>query len=229
MPNLEKEGILLVDKPKGNTSFSLVGKLRYLSGIKKIGHAGTLDPFATGVLVLLVGRPYTKLSDTFLHSDKAYTGQIQLGAATDTYDLEGEVTCTSNKIPSLEEVEKAVATFQGEIQQIPPMYSAKKIQGKKLYELARKGIEIKRSPVKIEVQLSLLSYAYPHLTFSLECSKGTYVRSIAHDLGNLLGSCAHLQTLKRTRSGIFHIDDCVAGEKLFTPNFDYRQHLKSHI
>lgn len=208
------EGILLVDKPKGQTSFSLVSVLRKRLNVKKIGHAGTLDPFATGVMVLLIGRNYTRLSDSFLDKDKEYIAQVYLGIATDTYDCEGSEQFKSDYVPSIEEVEKAVGFFQGEIKQTPPMYSAKKVQGKKLYELARKGIEVERAPVTIQVQTELLNYAYPHLTLRIRCSKGTYIRSIGHDLGKLLTCGAHLTNLQRTKSGSFRIEDCLDGSLL---------------
>ena len=140
-----KEGVLLINKPEGRTSFSLIRALRKLTGIKKIGHAGTLDPFATGVMVMLIGREYTRLSDKLLLQDKEYLGSVVLGVSTDTYDCDGKVVARSKKIPTLEEVQVAVSKFQGEIEQIPPMFSAKKVQGKKLYELARKGVTIERS------------------------------------------------------------------------------------
>ena len=180
------EGILLVNKPKGQTSFSLVAILRRVLNVKKIGHAGTLDPFATGVMVMLVGRNYTRLSDQFLLKDKEYVARLRLGIATDTFDCEGEIRSESDYIPSLQEIHAAIAYFQGEFEQIPPMFSAKKVNGKKLYELARKGIEIERTPVKIRATTELVSYNYPYLEFRVTCSSGTYIRSIGHDLGCML-------------------------------------------
>lgn len=203
------EGILLIDKPKGRTSFSLVHELRKRLKVKKIGHAGTLDPFATGVMVMLVGRNYTRLSDQFLCNSKEYEAEVFLGATTDTYDLDGQLTSQSPNIPSLEEIVKALKNFQGEIEQIPPMFSAKKIKGKKLYELARKGIEVERASVKICLETHFISYNYPFLYLRIACSKGTYIRSIAHDLGHSLGCGAHLTNLKRTRSGKFTLEECI--------------------
>lgn len=205
------EGILLVNKPKGKSSFSLVYDLRKCLGVKKIGHAGTLDPFATGVMVMLIGRNYTRLSDQFLTSDKEYVAYLFLGAETDTYDNEGQVVATSPLIPTLAEIEEQLKSFQGEVEQIPPMFSAKKQNGKKLYELARKGQVVERKPCKVILKTELLHYAYPHLELKIECSKGTYIRSIAHDLGKLLGCGAHLIDLTRTRSGTYKIEDCVDG------------------
>ncbi len=177
------EGLLLVDKPEAKTSFSLIRALRKLTGIKKIGHAGTLDPFATGVMVLLVGKQYTKLSDSLLLSDKEYLTELCLGVTTDTYDCDGKIVASSKKKPTLKAIEKAVATFQGELEQVPPMYSAKKVNGKKLYELAREGKTIERKPAKISLETEIVSYTYPKLELRIKCSKGTYIRSIGHELG----------------------------------------------
>lgn len=203
------EGILLINKPKGKTSFSLVSLLRKRLGVKKIGHAGTLDPFATGVMVMLIGRNYTKLSDQFLTNDKEYVTTLHLGITTDTFDTEGTVLEKSDLVPTLEQINHAIDSFQGEIEQIPPMFSAKKVNGKKLYELARKGIEIARKAVKVNVQIELLSYQYPYLQLKVACSKGTYIRSLGEDIGKQLGCGAHLCVLQRTRSGKFKLEDCV--------------------
>ncbi len=210
-------GILLVDKPRNKTSFSLVGALRRILKIKKIGHAGTLDPFATGVMVMLIGKKYTKLSDTFLCLDKEYLAEVFLGVETDSYDCDGAVISRNDTIPSLEQVSKAIQNLQGEIEQIPPMFSAKKQGGKKLYELARKGITIDRPAMKVTVDLQLIKYTYPHIILRVNCSKGTYIRSIAHDLGKALGCGAHLSQLQRTRSGAFKLDACMDGSLLFDP------------
>lgn len=205
------EGILIVDKPKGKTSFSLVYELRKSLGVKKIGHAGTLDPFATGVMVMLIGRRYTRLADRFLTCDKEYLAQVYLGKTTDTYDCDGQVTAECSIIPSLKEIEESLKEFQGEIDQIPPMFSAKKIQGEKLYKLARKGQVVERKPVKVFLHTELISYHYPILELRVSCSKGTYIRSIASDLGNKLGCGAHLSGLIRTRSGTYHLKDSMDG------------------
>lgn len=214
-------GILLVDKPKGKTSFSLVAMLRRIYGVKKIGHAGTLDPFATGVMVLLVGKNYTKLSDQFLGQDKEYEALLHLGTVTDTYDCEGQVVRTSDKVPTLQEIASVVEKFQGEILQVPPMFSAKKVGGKKLYELARKGISIEREAKKVSVQIQILHYEYPDLSIRVACSKGTYIRSLAYEMGEDLACGAHLTELKRTRSGSFHLKDCVDGALLQNPPQDH--------
>jgi len=220
------EGILLVDKPQGRTSFSLIRALRKLTGIRKIGHAGTLDPFATGVMVMLIGRDYTRLSDKLLFQDKEYLAEVNLGVSTDTYDCDGKVVARSKKVPTLEQIEKALEYFQGEIEQIPPMYSAKKVGGKKLYELARKGEEIERKPAIVRVSTTLLTYNYPYLSIKVACSKGTYIRSIAHELGNRLGCGAHLSQLERTRSGQFFIKDCLDGNHLDESDFDITPYLR---
>lgn len=208
------EGIIPIHKPKGISAFSLVRLLRKHLGVKKIGHAGTLDPFATGVMVLLVGRNFTRLSDSLLNQDKEYVGRIKLGQTTDTYDCEGCITSQSDMIPTLEEIEEALKHFQGEVQQIPPMYSAKKQNGKKLYELARKGQTVERKAATVRLHTELVAYSYPHIDIRVNCSKGTYIRSLAHDIGTLLGCGAHLASLTRTRSGSFQLKHCFDGERL---------------
>ncbi|WP_348664163.1 tRNA pseudouridine(55) synthase TruB [Chlamydia vaughanii] len=221
-----KEGILLIDKPEGRTSFSLIRALTKLIGVKKIGHAGTLDPFATGVMVMLVGRKFTRLSDVLLFEDKEYAGVAHFGTTTDSYDCNGKIVGRSKKIPTYEEILEAAQYFQGEIQQIPPMFSAKKINGKKLYEYARKGLSIERRHSTVQVSLQITKYEYPLLHFSVHCSKGTYIRSIAHELGNMLGCGAYLEELRRLRSGSFSIDQCIDGRLLDNPDFDVSPHLR---
>lgn len=213
-----KEGILLIDKPAGKTSFYLVNVLRRILGVRKIGHAGTLDPFATGVMVMLIGKNYTRLSDSFLTQDKEYKATVRLGIETDSYDIDGEVLSTSDLTPSLAEIEQAIQKFQGKIEQTPPMFSAKKIGGQKLCDLARQGKVLERKPVTVTVKTTLLSYNYPHLEILVQCSKGTYIRSIAHDLGLLLGTGAHLENLVRTRSGSFSLGDCLPYAELNLEN-----------
>jgi tRNA pseudouridine55 synthase len=213
-PNPLNEGILLINKPRGKTSFSLVATLRRLLDVQKIGHAGTLDPFATGVMVLLVGRQYTQLSDQFLMHDKEYIAQLHLGIVTDTYDCEGKILQESTLIPSLQEIETVVEGFQGEILQVPPMFSAKKKEGKKLYELARQGKTIEREAVPVCLQIEIQHYLYPYLELKVACSKGTYIRSLGHDIGAALGCGAYVSQLERVRSGSFHIEDCFDGALL---------------
>lgn len=216
------EGILLIDKPAGITSFRLVAILRKKLHVKKIGHAGTLDPFATGVMVMLVGRNYTRLSDKLLGQNKKYRVRVRLGVTTDSYDCEGKVTSTSDVVPSLEEVQEVLKAFQGAIMQTPPMFSAKKVEGKKLYELARKGEEVERKPVEVTVQTELEGYNYPYVDLSVSCSKGTYIRSIAHDLGLKLGCGAHAEKLIRTQSGQFTLEQCISFAELEDPSFDLK-------
>lgn len=215
-PNEQPAGILLVNKPRGKTAFSLVYALRRILNVRKIGHAGTLDPFATGVMVMLIGRTYTKLSNTFLCSDKEYLAKVRLGISTDTFDCDGQVKTTSDIIPTQAQIETALLNFQGEIDQIPPMFSAKKQNGKKLYELARQGKTVERAAVKVRVTTTMIDYSFPYLTLAVTCSKGTFIRSIANDLGELLGCGAHLECLERVRSGHFNIDDCLDGTLLFS-------------
>lgn len=229
MNNYKGEGILLVDKEKERTAFYLVKVLRKLTGIKKIGHAGILDPFATGVMVMLIGRPYTKMAGKFLNDDKEYQATLKLGVATDTFDCDGTFTESSTKVPSLKEIEAVLEDFQGCIEQTPPMFSAKKIEGQKLYTLARQGIVVERKPIQINVHIELLDYTYPELKMRVACSKGTYVRSLAHDIGLKLGCYAHLTALQRTRSGNFCLKDCVDAKSLSDPSFLYMPHLRKQI
>lgn len=230
-PNIHNpvvEGILLINKPVNKTSFSLVGSLRRILKIKKIGHAGTLDPFATGVMVMLIGKQYTKLSDQFLASDKEYIATVRLGIETDTYDCDGQTIQENALAPTHEQIHQALQHFQGEIMQVPPMFSAKKKNGKKLYDLARKGITIEREPVPVTVATSLVRYEYPLIELRIACSKGTYIRSIAHDLGKLLGCGAHLNALQRVRSGKFLLEDCLDGTILDTPDCNIEE-LKNRL
>ena len=223
---MNNNGILLVDKEAGSTSFYLVELLRRRTSIEKIGHAGTLDPFATGVMVMLIGREYTKRSNEFLCADKEYKATIQLGMTTDTHDIEGQITSRSDQIPTIGEIEGALRAFQGDILQIPPMYSAKKVGGKKLCDLARKGIVIEREPVRVKVETKLISYRYPLLEIEVACSKGTYIRSLAYDIGQLLGCGAHLFELVRTRSGPFLLSQCIPQAQLKSGAFDWQAHLR---
>ncbi len=223
---LEKEGILLVNKPSGRTSFSLVAAIRRRLGVKKVGHAGTLDPFATGVMILLVGRDYTRLSDSFLGQDKEYRARILLGVSTDSFDCDGQVQERSDVVPTIEEIEKVVAAFQGEIDQVPPMFSAKKINGQKLCDLARKGKVVDRLPSRVKVETQIIHYEYPYLDIRVKCSKGTYIRSIAHEIGIALGSFGHLIELQRTQSGKYALSECFDGNLLDVVDYDLRPHLR---
>lgn len=219
-------GILPINKSIGKTSFSLVSTLRKLTNIKTIGHAGTLDPFASGVMILLIGKLYTRLSSSFLNQDKQYLATLHLGITTDTYDLDGQITAQSPLVPTKQQLVEALLQFQGTIEQIPPMFSAKKVQGKKLYDLARKGIFIPRAPVTITTKIELISYTYPYIQLKIDCSKGTYIRSLAHDIGSILGSGAHLSQLTRTKSGNFQLIHCCDAERLLETDYNWSQYLR---
>lgn len=222
----ELEGVLLVDKPQGLTSHDVVYRLRRKLQMKKIGHAGTLDPMATGLLIMLIGKA-TRISQYLMSTDKVYEGEATLGVVTDSQDAEGEVMET-RPVPALSEaqVRETMKTFLGDQYQIPPMHSAIKVDGVKLYHLARKGEEVEREPRFIRVAaFNLRSFALPKLTFDLHCTKGTYVRTIAHDLGQKLGCGAHLSALRRTGSGAFTIAQCTPLdeiEKLSLPEIEKR-------
>jgi tRNA pseudouridine55 synthase len=206
----EPEGVLILDKPSGPTSHDVVDRVRRKFHMKRVGHAGTLDPMATGVLILLVGRA-TKVSQYLMGLDKEYEGVARLGQTTDSHDAEGAVV-TTRPVPDLDEgaVRAAMEGFLGDQYQTPPMFSAKKIGGVPLYKLARKGKEVEREPRFIRViRFDLLSWSTPDLAFCLACSKGTYVRTIAHDLGEKLGCGAHLTALRRTAIERFRIADAL--------------------
>ena len=200
------DGALLIDKPAGPTSHDIVAAIRRRFGIKKVGHAGTLDPNATGLLLILLGRG-TRLSEKLMADDKVYEGTIKLGEATDSYDSDGELT-SSLPVPSitLDQLNTAAEAFIGDQMQTPPMVSAVKKDGVPLYKLARKGLEVPREPRLIHVYSFRFSeYNEPIGRFRLACTKGTYVRSIAHDLGANLGCGAHLATLRRVTAGRFDV------------------------
>ena len=202
------EGILLVDKPMGITSHDIVYRLRKKLKIKKIGHAGTLDPLATGLMIMLIGKA-TKVSQYLISLDKSYEGAFKLGIETDSQDADGKVTFTKPVPEGLDE-EKIVLTmksFLGDQYQIPPMFSAKKIDGTPLYKMARKGKVIEREPRFIRIkQLDLVHWDSPVGKFFMDCSKGTYVRTVFHDLGQKLGCGGHLISLRRTKISDFSIE-----------------------
>jgi tRNA pseudouridine55 synthase len=202
--------IIVIDKPKGMTSHDVVDVVRRSFGIRKVGHAGTLDPMATGVLVVLTGK-MTKESGRFLNDDKEYDAELVLGATSDTEDAEGSIKPSgASSYPDRDAIQRAFAGFKGEIEQIPPAYSALKHKGRKLYELARKGIRVEKDPRKIFIsRLEITGISLPAVSFSVECSKGTYVRKLASDIGERLGCGAYLSALRRTRSGRFTIDQAI--------------------
>jgi tRNA pseudouridine55 synthase len=198
------DGVLIVDKEQGWTSHDVVARIRKLLHQKKVGHTGTLDPMAVGVLVVCLGRA-TRIIRFLDSEEKAYSAEIRLGISTDTFDAEGAVT-ESKEVPefTMSELEAACEAFRGRIQQLPPMFSAVKVSGKKLYELARKGQEIPRKPRTVTVsELNIQTYRTPILRIRVVCSKGTYIRALAHDIGERLGTGAHLTALRRTRCGRF--------------------------
>ena len=202
--------LLLVDKPLTWTSFDVVGKIRNSTRIKKIkvGHAGTLDPLATGLLIVCTGK-LTKKVDEFLAEEKEYTGTITLGATTPSYDLETEV---NQNFPyehiTTELIANAAQSFEGEIEQVSPAYSALRIDGERAYHKARRGEEVKMKSRKVTIEaFEITNIEMPVISFRIVCSKGTYIRSIAHDFGKKLDSGAHLSSLRRTRSGGFKIED----------------------
>lgn len=208
-------GFLVVDKPVGWTSHDVVDAARRWFGVRRIGHLGTLDPLATGVLPLAV-RQATKLAPFMGEGPKVYVGTIKLGVATDTFDAEGRVTHQHDgPLPDEATVRAALEAFRGESEQLPPMYSSVKKDGVPLYRLARKGEEVEREPRRITVhEISMPHYTPPEIGVEVSCSPGTYVRSLAADLGERLGCGAHLSSLRRTRSGVFHLDQARTPEAL---------------
>lgn len=208
-------GILLLDKPSGVTSNAALQTVKHLFFAKKAGHTGSLDPLATGLLPLCLGEA-TKMSSFLLDSDKAYEGTCQLGTKTNTGDAEGHVIET-RPIPKITEaiLNKIINRFIGEIEQIPPMHSAIKKDGQPLYKLAHQGIEVEREPRRVEIyELDLLEILDDSFRFSLSCSKGTYVRTLVEDIGEILGCGAHLSALRRTAAGPFSLDDAITIEQL---------------
>lgn len=201
-------GIFNIDKPAGMTSHDVVQEIRKASGERRVGHAGTLDPMATGVLLVCVGIA-TRVTEYLMEHPKRYRAEITLGIATDTLDTEGQITHVADRVDvTREEVEEALVSFVGTIEQVPPMYSAVKKDGRKLYELAREGIVVEREPREVEIrQLGIVAWAPPRVTVDIECSKGTYIRALARDLGDALGIGAHLSGLTRTASGHFTLED----------------------
>lgn len=221
-------GLLLVDKPIGPTSHKVVSVVRNGTHIRKVGHAGTLDPRASGLLVLCLG-PATRLSEFLSTSDKQYQARIRFGEATETYDAEGEYTHGSGRMPAVEEIEAALRSFRGTIEQVPPPYSAVKVKGRKAYELAREGKQVELEPRQVTIhEFEVLDYDPPEITVLVECSAGTYIRSLAHDLGNALDVGAHLTGLRRLRAGPFKISEAVHLAALQTAmaNGSWREHLR---
>ncbi|MBU1071171.1 tRNA pseudouridine(55) synthase TruB [Patescibacteria group bacterium] len=216
------EGILLIDKPTGLTSHDVVNVVRKKIGVKKVGHTGTLDPLATGLLIILVGRRYTKKQSKFLKQNKQYQVTIKLGVETDTYDSDGEIVGKSppasvNKITK-QDIVTTLKKFQGEINQTVPPFSAVKVAGKKLYQLARQKKEIKKLPVKKIIIKKIKLISFNNKTFETEllvdCSSGTYIRSLAHDIGESLGVGAHVTKLRRTKIGSLSVKKAISLQNL---------------
>lgn len=212
------EGVFPVCKPEGVTSFRMVQLVRRILGIKKVGHTGTLDPFASGVLVLCAGRPATRLIPQLMGGEKEYVATLQLGVITDTQDPEGRVV---EKRPlgyiSQGDIAECLARFTGEQMQTPPAYSALKHKGKPLYHYARRGIKVVKEPRLITIkELQCLGLDRETVTLKVVCSKGTYIRTLAADIGEFLGCGAHLRKLQRTRNGFFSLDETLPGEELYT-------------
>ncbi|MBL7071250.1 MAG: tRNA pseudouridine(55) synthase TruB [Candidatus Omnitrophica bacterium] len=215
MINDDPSGIIIIDKPKGLTSHDVVDIVRRVFRMKRVGHAGTLDPIATGVLVILLGRA-TKRSNMLSGADKEYSAMLKLGVSTDSADAYGKVTKTS-RLNSLdaESVEKAVLSFKGEIEQVPPMFSAVKYKGKRLYKLARKGVTVERKARKVTIKnISISEIGLPDVSLDVVCTKGTYIRQLCADIGEKLGCGAHMTELRRTRSGDFNISEAVSIDSL---------------
>ncbi len=204
------DGILLIDKNEGETSFDIVKSVRKVLNLRKVGHAGTLDPFATGLLIVLLGQG-TKLSRYLMAEEKRYVASIRLGVETDTLDPTGRIVCTKD-IPVLkpEEIEKRILMLVGDIEQVPPAYSAVSFKGKRAYELARKGVSVKLPKRVVTIRsLDILSINIPVITIDVVCSGGTYIRSLALDIGRHLDSVAHLSSLRRLSIGRFHVKDAL--------------------
>lgn len=213
-----ESGIFLVDKPIGPSSFTMVQKVRKLLRMKKVGHAGTLDPFASGLLVICAGRPATKMIGALMEGEKEYVATLQLGVETTTQDPEGDITSRC-QVPELSErlIEEYLQGFRGELEQVPPSYSALKHKGKPLYYYARKGIEIKKEARRVTIHsLERLCSGNigdkTELKIRVTCSKGTYIRTLAADIGKKIGCGAYLSQLRRTRSGFFSVETSFPGE-----------------
>ncbi len=213
--NAKKEGLILVDKPRGLTSHDVVDFVRQRLNTKRVGHAGTLDPEATGLLILLVGR-YTKMFSKFVNFDKEYKGIMKLGEITSTGDADGAIlesrSCDDITVSQINEV---FSSFLGESEQVPPMVSAIRLKGQRLYELARKGIVVERPPRKIRIdKLEINHIDMPLVEFYVKCSKGTYIRKLAEDIGEKLGCGAHMINIVRTAIGPFNLNNAVALDQL---------------
>lgn len=208
------DGIINIYKPLGITSHTVVSKVRRILNMKKVGHTGTLDPEAEGVLPICIGKG-TKASDMLIHCDKQYRAVLKLGITTDAQDATGAVLSEREVTYTNEQLHQVIKEFIGDIQQIPPMHSAIKMQGKKLYELARKGIEVERAPRKIHIEnISIDAISGDEITLTVDCSKGTYIRTLCNDIGETLGCGGIMKSLIRTRVGDFYIENAITLEQL---------------
>lgn len=220
---IEKElvGLLLVNKEAGPTSHDIIDRLRKLTGIRKIGHAGTLDPFAEGLLLCFISRGATKKIQGYMHLDKEYIATVRFGRKTDTYDIQGEVLEDTSGV-SFDDfpirLTKALKKFRGPLEQVPPMYSAIKVKGKKLYELAREGKTIERKPRNVVIEelklVEVTNDQYPLAVLKVRCSSGTYIRSLAYDLGEELGTGAFLEELVRTKIGKYSLENAIDAKSM---------------
>ena len=217
------QGILLVDKPATWTSFDVVNYVRRIvaehEGKKpkncKVGHTGTLDPFATGLLVLLIGKEYTKKAAELSKVDKTYEVTMRLGNTSTTGDPEGKITAVSDTIPTPESIQEALEGFKGQIEQVPPAFSAIKVDGQRAYKLAREGKEVKIEPRKVTInRLELVDYSYPEVKFVADVSSGTYIRTLVEDIGNALGTGAYTTELRRTQVGSLSVDDSITPKSI---------------
>ena len=199
--------ILLIDKPSGMTSFDVIRQLRRTFGIRKMGHSGTLDPLATGLLIIAIGKS-TKRINEFMGLPKEYEVLIEFGKMSNTYDADGIITAGTLRTVSREEFERVLAPFIGDIQQMPPIFSALKIKGQRAYDLARKGEKVELQPRQVHIEsIEILEWSWPLVRLRVRCGKGTYIRSIAHDLGQSLGTGGYVKELRRTAIGEFRVEN----------------------
>lgn len=213
------EGLLLIDKPAGPTSHDIISQLRRLSGIRRIGHAGTLDPLATGLLLICIGRP-TRLLEYLVGQPKRYEAAVRLGQSTDTFDAEGSIVAEMAVNVAASDIEQALEQFRGPILQYAPAYSAVKRNGVPLYKLARQGLEVERPSREVTIyDLRMLSWEEPTVCLDITCSAGTYIRTIADDLGNALGCGGHISALRRTAVGSFSVEQAVSPDDLNSDNW----------
>lgn len=211
-------GFFLINKPAGMTSHDVVDYLRRVTGEKRIGHAGTLDPIAEGLMIVAVGREYTKQLDNFLKLDKTYLATATLGSQSTTFDSEGELTPVSKEVPSAEAVQGAISAMVGKQSQMPPDFSAKKINGKKAYELAREGKAVVLEPKAVEIyDAKLIRYKYPIVEFEVRVSSGTYIRTLINDLGLVFKTGAYMSGLVRTAIDEFLLQNAIELDKIKTP------------